>query len=302
MYRYKKIVVNIDFNDDIESLLSYASMITKMARTEKLYFVHVVNTLDIPEAIRKTYPELDPIDELSQTKMRELVEQSFKNPGDTKVFYEVLQGKPLDELLNFIRRKDIDLVLNNGKNPDTHSLEIAEKLARKAPCSVLLVPQGNKAKISKVLVAVDFSEHSSDAIDIGIAYASAAGLSEIHCLHAYNVPMGYYKTGKSFEAFAEIMHQNAAALFEEYITGFDLKGLKVKPMFVLNEHPEAAIQDAVHKEHFDLLVLGSRGRSTGAAVLLGSVTEKLLWSTAHPLLAVKKKGTGLKVLEVLFNV
>jgi nucleotide-binding universal stress UspA family protein len=179
---------------------------------------------------------------------------------------------------------------------------MAEKLARKAPCSVLVVPQDKQVEISKVLVSLDFSENSKDAMDVGIAYASAAGLSEIFCLHAYRVPLGYYKTGKSFEEFSKIMHKNAESQFELFIKDFDLKGLTAKPRFVLNPEPDKAIERAVDSEHFDLLVLGSRGRSTGAAVLLGSVTEKLLWSTNIPLLAVKKKGTGLKVLDALLSV
>ena len=227
---------------------------------------------------------------------------SFDENADTEIIFEALQGRPLDELLNFVRGKDIDLVMNNGRNPETHSIEMAEKLARKAPCSVLVVPQDKTAAIHKVLVSVDFSENSEDAIDVGIAYASAAGLSEISCLHAYSVPLGYYKTGKSSEEFAEIMLKNAESQFETFIKKFDLKGLTAKPVFVLNPSPEEAIEKTVQSGHYDLLVLGSRGRSTGAAVLLGSVTEKLLWSTKVPLLAVKKKGTGLKVLEALFNV
>jgi len=52
----------------------------------------------------------------------------------------------------------------------------------------------------------------------------------------------------------------------------------------------------------DLLVIGARGRSAAAAVLPGSLTERLIQSTAILLLVVQKKGAGLSVLKTLLEV
>jgi hypothetical protein len=48
-----------------------------------------------------------------------------------------------------------------------------------------------------------------------------------------------------------------------------------------------------------LIVIGAKGRSLAALVLLGSVTEKLIETTHVPILAVKKKGSGMGFLEAL---
>jgi len=48
------------------------------------------------------------------------------------------------------------------------------------------------------------------------------------------------------------------------------------------------------------VVVGARGRTAAVALVLGSVTERLIASTEIPLIAVKKKGTGLSLLDVLF--
>jgi nucleotide-binding universal stress UspA family protein len=48
-----------------------------------------------------------------------------------------------------------------------------------------------------------------------------------------------------------------------------------------------------------LIVIGAKGRSLSALVLLGSVTEKLIETTPAPVLAVKKKGAGMGFLEAL---
>ncbi len=47
------------------------------------------------------------------------------------------------------------------------------------------------------------------------------------------------------------------------------------------------------------LVIGARGRSGAAGVLLGTVTEQLMRKSPSPVLAVKKKGECLGVLRAL---
>ena len=57
----------------------------------------------------------------------------------------------------------------------------------------------------------------------------------------------------------------------------------------------------MNKEQIDLLIMATLGRSASAAILMGSVTEKLIWITNVPLVAVKKKGAGLSFLEALLK-
>ena len=61
------------------------------------------------------------------------------------------------------------------------------------------------------------------------------------------------------------------------------------------------IQSFAKDADTDLIVLGARGRSGDiAAILLGSVTEGLIRHMRQPLLAVKKKGAGLNIMEALY--
>jgi nucleotide-binding universal stress UspA family protein len=57
--------------------------------------------------------------------------------------------------------------------------------------------------------------------------------------------------------------------------------------------------DISEEQQVDLMAVGARGR-TAAALLLGSITERLIRSTEIPLIAVKKKGTGLSLLAALY--
>jgi nucleotide-binding universal stress UspA family protein len=178
---------------------------------------------------------------------------------------------------------------------------LGEKLARKAPCSVLVVPKGTKPVYHTITVGSDFSNHSLDAMDVGRAFAGSAGIKSIDCLHVFDIPSGYYKTGKSYEQFSEIMKSNARKQFEELTKNLNMNGVHSKLDMVIDGKPARAIEQHITEKDSDLLILGARGRANGAGILLGSVTEKLIRTVNVPLLAVKKKGTGLDILDAILK-
>ena len=71
--------------------------------------------------------------------------------------------------------------------------------------------------------------------------------------------------------------------------------------FTLNAKPVEAISKFVKDNGITFLSVGARGRGAGAAVMLGSVSERLIENLDVPILAVKKKGTGLNILNAIFN-
>ena len=178
---------------------------------------------------------------------------------------------------------------------------LPERLARKAPCSVLIVPEKSKPEIKNILVGVDFSEHSVNAFEEAMAFAGAIPGSVIHCLHAFRVPMEYYKTGLSFAQFAADIEEHAQESYQELVNRFDLEGLDVRPLFVLDNQPSHAIRQAAKSCQADLIITGARGRSSPAAWVLGSVTEQLIWNADIPVLAVKRKGAGMSLLRALLS-
>ena len=303
MYRYKNLSVALNLTDMDKAVIQYAAMISQMAKPEKVYYLHVTRNLNIPKKILEEYPQLlRPVDEFAVRKMKKTVKNCFDGHPQTKTVYDVVEGSPLEELLRQTTCKDIDLVLIGRKTDATETRRLPMKLARKAPCSVLVIPEGIKPSISNILVPIDFSEHSANAMDVAVAFATAKGISTIQCLHVYQLPVGYYKIGKSEEEFAAIMKKNARESYQKFISGIDLKSISVIPEFVLHKKPAKAIREVVEKEHIDMIVIGARGRSAAAGVLLGSVTEDLIFSTFVPLIAVKKKGTGMKFLQALINI
>jgi nucleotide-binding universal stress UspA family protein len=303
MYRYNRLLVGISFAQQDGASIRYAALMSRMARSEKVIFLHVASTLDIPEDLLEEYPELfQPVDRYAKQQMEALVGRYFDGHPDTQISYEVVEGSPLIEFLRLAKEEEIDVIVMRKRRRPTASGALFEKLARKAPCSVLFVPEGSRAWFRTILVPVDFSENSVDAMEAAVAIASAsADIQEVHCLHVYSVPIGYSKTGKSYREFAEIMKGHAERNYREFIEKIDLKGLSVTPLYRLAKKEYKGIEEVIKERQASLVVIGARGRKAGAGILLGSVTEHFIKTTTVPLLAVKRKGTGMGLLDALLK-
>ena len=302
MYRYKRLLVGLSLANQDGASISYAAMVSQLAKSEKVYFVHVASSFDIPEDLTREYPDLiQPIDETAERTMRELVGKYFDGNPEAQIEYEVEEGSPLIELLRRAKQLQIDLIIMRKRRKPTASGTLLERIARKAPCSVLFVPEGCQARFTNILVPIDFSDSSANAMDVALAFASSSGIKKIYCVHIYEVPIGYYKTGKSYEHFAKIIKGHAEKQYRDFMDKIDLKGVSVIPIFELAKQERKGIEAAAKEHQADLLIMGARGRKAGAGVLLGSVTEDLIRTSNIPLLAVKKKGTGMSILDALLK-
>lgn len=302
MYRYERLLVGLTGADRDKTTVQYAAMISRLASSESAVFAHVAKSHDVPEQIRRKYAELlEPdVSDLRERMSRLTAEYSSFDP-EAEVSFEVKEGVPLVEMLRIAQHNETDLVLV-GKTTEHHgSGMLPEKLARKAPCSVLVVPEHSQASIRKVLVALDFSEYSGGTLEVATAFASAASAPEIVCLHVYDEAARYLRSGEMYRELTEIIQQEAQRQYGKLLTTCDLKGCSPRPVFWTGGRPWEAIAEAAETERADLIVVGARGRTAPAAFVLGSVTERLIASTTIPLLAVKRKGTGLRLLDVLLN-
>ena len=101
IYRYKRILVGLNLNEHDVEVIRYASLITHMAHSEKVYFLHVFGSQNIPEAVRKEYYELlEPVEEHTKKRMDEALKQHFDGYEDTEIVSESVEGQWLFELLD----------------------------------------------------------------------------------------------------------------------------------------------------------------------------------------------------------
>lgn len=140
----------------------------------------------------------------------------------------------------------------------------------------------------KILVPVDFSDHSARAVEVARELAKAFG-AKLVLLHCYQVNPGAVSPYGIVlpEGFDREVREAAARRLEEWRQEASADGLDVEAR-LSSTFPSMGISDAASEEKVDLVVMGTRGLSGLKHVLLGSVAERTLRTAPCPVLTVKK--------------
>ena len=143
-------------------------------------------------------------------------------------------------------------------------------------------------EIHKIVVAIDFSEHSRRALDeaIGLAKKFDAELHLIHCFQIY--PIG------ATEPYDVMLPPDQGRTIEEAARGQlsewrrEASAQKVRAQMHLSANVAVeGITELAKALGADLIVMGTRGLSGLKHVLLGSVAERTIRSAPCPVLTVK---------------
>ena len=304
MEKINKIMVLLDMSAADETLLNYATFISNSSRAKNIYFVNVVKSINLPDEVKKDFPDLEK-KALNDRRLgiKKKITEFYKPEYDVIVKYLIQFGKNLKTILTFSEKESIDLIIIGQKKTTPGTGVLAQRLARRANCNLLIVPEGSKPQIKKLLVPIDFSLHCKLALEQAIFISKRQGNDvEIICQNVYNVPVGYHYTGKSYEEFNEIMKQHAQKDYKKFIKGIDIQGQNIKTVYSLdtNDNLASDIQDMAKKLKVDGILIGAKGRTATAALFLGSLSEKLINSQMDvPLMVVRPKGQNVGLLESL---
>ena len=209
---------------------------------------------------------------------------------------QVVHGDVTDQLLRFAARKKVDLVLLGHRRSRSARRSLARRLAMTAPCSVWMVPNGSAAKLERILIPIDFSDKAADALRVGSAIASLAGLEQAVALHVF-----FNQASVTYDEYDDILRENEAEAFRIFAARIDLHGVDVIPLFEEGPNVAHTVNRIAVEGKADLVVMGTRGRSRSAAILLGSETDHTIMETKIPILAVKHFGARLRLLQVLLD-
>lgn len=302
MERYKRMLVCIDDSADDAPMLVYAGGRSRVAESREIHLLHVrPDSEPAPEDAPAGSPAPT---ELTSETLQALVAEHFKGHGRERLACEVICGSPLIEILRYAQEKDIDLIVmgrhcgRRGELGDEALL--ARRIARKATCSVLVLPEEYALQAEAIVVPVRNSECSVNALETACGIAATTGATVV-ALNVYAVHAGYARTGKTLEEHQELLETAATHECDKLIQRTDTHGVNVECKCVpdLQGKPVPVILEALGSGTGRAIVIGARGRSGAAGVLLGTVTEQLIRNSPSPVLAVKKKGECLGLLRAL---
>lgn len=145
--------------------------------------------------------------------------------------------------------------------------------------------------IRSILVAVDFSESSEQALTAAIDLARQTG-AELHVAHALDLPIALFNPYAVSlpDALVTQARDEAARRLRETVERVAKEGVTAKSR--LSEVPAApAIARLAEEIGADLIVMGTHGHTGLKHVLLGSVAERTLRLAPCSVLIVKEKGS-----------
>jgi nucleotide-binding universal stress UspA family protein len=197
-------------------------------------------------------------------------------------------GQPAAQVLDLAERDRFDLIIA-GKT-GRHGLggflfgSVAEKIVRRAPCSVAVVPAESAAGTPpRVLAGHDGSETSLEAIRVAsvVATALSAGLLVAHVVD-YRVPF----VGVPSATARELMRERGEEVLMEGCAGVSAP-LESVERELFEGDPRAGLLEAVRKFSPRLLAIGKRGSGGFPGLLLGSTAEAVVREADCPVLVVK---------------
>ncbi len=146
-------------------------------------------------------------------------------------------------------------------------------------------------KIRKILVPVDFSPSSRVALDAALTLARRFEAS-IQVLHCWDVPQYLRPDITVWSGEVSVTLADHAKLeAEKSMTAFlsdapNQPGLSLTSKVVLGT-PYSTILAAIEEGRFDMVVMGTHGRTGLSHLILGSVAEKIVRHATCPVLTVR---------------
>ena len=159
-----------------------------------------------------------------------------------------------------------------------------DHLVHHAQAPVLIVKERPQAQYARIVVATDFSDFSAHALRTALRLFPDA---EIDLVHAYHVA---YEAWLKSEGVAAEMQSDAEKELHDFMASLDLPekdAARITPRLV-----EGDLHQSVYKMldsgDFDLLVLGTHGKSGFLKATIGSrASEMMNWSPVDVLMVRK---------------
>jgi nucleotide-binding universal stress UspA family protein len=289
--RLRKILCPVDFSQGATTALSIA---VRLANDNNAELV-VAHVFQLPTPLAMGEPML-PSEVLTSvaddTKERlEMVLASARDLGAKRVTSMHLTGIPWVEIVDLLDRdRTFDLVVmgTHGRTGMSRMLlgSVTEKVVRHAPCSVMTMrADATAGSYSKILCPVDFSDASETAMDMAAAMRGQA----ITLLHTIEISMPY-----GADPYPAVYLRDMKERAEEELEREAAQLHRLAEVPIKCELREGRAQYEITKlldddAAFDLVVVGSHGRTGLKRALIGSVAEAVVRHARCPVLVARSR-------------
>jgi nucleotide-binding universal stress UspA family protein len=311
MPQIKKILVPTDFSENASAAYKFARN-TAESYGAKVDFIHIIpqlhyfnvnlSSMDLSLQGDNMYPNLK---KYASKKLKEEMERHIKPENRGEAIAEI-ENRPSRGISDYAKNNDCDLILmaSRGRhNSEFLRGSVTEKVVRIAQTPVLTINKAYNPEIKTIVLPSDGSKLSMEALPIALLIANHRN-AEIRFLTVSEkkdiesgsqtvekVKQKLFSTLKEFVADSsnQLSFENESDISLDSdikLKNADGATATIKLEVIKGKSAHRSIVDYT-KEHAQLVVMGTHGRSGFANYFLGSTAEKVVRHVKMPVLTVR---------------
>ena len=282
-----------DFSPPSRRAAQRAAMLARQSG-ECLALIHVLEQ----DALAELRRLLGQGGEAIQTRMHDQTLDTLRqmaidlsSPGELEVTTHMVEGSVLTAIVAQARTLNANLLVVGARGAGfmRHWLlgATAERLLRKTPYPILVVKQPPHQAYRRVLVPIDFSKGSEQAIRLAQTISPQAQLILLHaCELPFEGKMRFAGiTEDTIREHRATLQREALAHLQCLASEAQLAPAAWRPLVVYG-NPSDCILEQEEEQGADLIVLGKHGMGMTEELLLGSVTKHVLGQANADVLVV----------------
>lgn len=277
---HSKMLITADGSDKTAPAISYGLGMAKVMGAE----VTVMSVID-ESGTNITIPEAESILYKQSVEAVESVVGQGKTKG-VHVKPVVVNGIPSSKIIEVSKDYDLIVMGTAGRTGISHLLlgSVAEKVVRSANSPVLVVHSSvgvntDGLTVKKLLIPTDGSENTKPAIALGLALAKMFG-ADVTALSVAD------QAAASDSNVHDSVEKSSREATEFIVNEGKRMGITVTPLIIIGTPSEEIIKSSAN---YDLIVMGTVGRTGLAHIRLGSVAEITVRQAKCPVLVVRAR-------------
>jgi nucleotide-binding universal stress UspA family protein len=292
-----RILVPIDFSSHATRALRYAVPLARQVGG-KITLLHVLEWPLVPAELGAIVTNDARLNGAARQRLDKLARATVPTGLLEKALVRV--GRAHRDIADAARglRMDLIVVSTHGRTGLKRALlgSTAERIVRHAPCPVLtlrraagrkspgLKSAGLASRINRILVPVDFSARSKDAVRfaVGLARTMNARLALLHLTTPLPIRMSRFRAEmEQYDAETKLDARKKLDALAATVP----KGIKVETL-LRQELAHRGILDSAREWHSDLIVMPTRGLTGAKYIVLGCTAEAVVRHAPCPVLTL----------------
>ena len=285
----KRALVGLDLSEMDEILLRYLSGALEFLDLEKVYFVHVVRKEELSDELLDRLKGMD-LKGLVGKRLSQVIDSHFTPDVDTELLVTE-SDSVVHQMAEWADLHKIGLAIFGKKNIYQGSGAITSNMLRVLHCDQIYVPESAKPKLERILVPIDFSRYTVPLLSRANTFRQRTG-AKLQVMHVYRLPRHLFPYIPEKDMTSSALRESQEKI-DEYLKKSKVTDVDKLSIPARNKGIVENIEGEAQMRHSDMIIVGSRGKSSLTSLLVGSVTDGLFESDlTMPLLVMKLRETG----------